>query len=271
MKFKHEVGDEVQAHRILKVKDAYKTAYSKQKGKDVRFYNPRVTVKCCNCGYEKTVNGSQVKYLSCGHGPCHQCFVDMAGQRFGKLLVKEYVYTGNNDRAWKWKCICDCGAEELASRGTLLAGKVCCLKCRYTDRPGIKTLPEHEAALNRLESQYKRSAGNRGYPWKLTSKQFRALVTQNCRYCGEPPGVRGGMSVKANGVDRVDNSKGYTIKNCVPCCKVCNRMKRKMACDSFIEHVRNIVNYYDAQSSTTMAQASTPKRVETERTPPVRN
>lgn len=30
---------------------------------------------------------------------------------------------------------------------------------------------------------------------------------------------------KYNGVDRVDNSIGYTDDNCVSCCKICNNSK----------------------------------------------
>ena len=30
---------------------------------------------------------------------------------------------------------------------------------------------------------------------------------------------------KYNGIDRINNSKGYTIDNCVPCCFMCNYSK----------------------------------------------
>jgi hypothetical protein len=37
-----------------------------------------------------------------------------------------------------------------------------------------------------------------------------------------------------NGVDRVNNDFGYSIDNCVSCCKVCNRMKGKKTVAEFV-------------------------------------
>ena len=45
-----------------------------------------------------------------------------------------------------------------------------------------------------------------------------------------------------NGVDRVDNERGYSLENCVPCCKFCNRMKRDLGKKEFLEHIKNIYN-----------------------------
>lgn len=49
-----------------------------------------------------------------------------------------------------------------------------------------------------------------------------------------------GSGLFAHGIDRVDNSVGYTIENCVPCCTSCNFMKGKMTKDDFIEKVSQI-------------------------------
>lgn len=38
----------------------------------------------------------------------------------------------------------------------------------------------------------------------------------------------------ANGVDRVDSSRGYDKENIVPCCKICNRSKSDMSESDFI-------------------------------------
>jgi hypothetical protein len=43
-----------------------------------------------------------------------------------------------------------------------------------------------------------------------------------------------------NGIDRVDNDKGYISDNCVPCCWKCNNMKNTMKQKDFINHIISI-------------------------------
>jgi hypothetical protein len=43
-----------------------------------------------------------------------------------------------------------------------------------------------------------------------------------------------------NGVDRVDSGRGYTVDNCVPCCKFCNLMKRNYTPEFFLAHTSKI-------------------------------
>ena len=42
--------------------------------------------------------------------------------------------------------------------------------------------------------------------------------------------------LKCNGVDRVDNTKGYSVDNSVPCCKFCNTAKHTMSEGDFFTH-----------------------------------
>jgi len=75
------------------------------------------------------------------------------------------------------------------------------------------------------------------------------MLGQDCRYCGSPPA----SLVKArgkhqedfwyNGVDRVDNSLGYTSGNCVACCATCNLMKRGMSVTDFVSHAKKITEH----------------------------
>lgn len=46
-----------------------------------------------------------------------------------------------------------------------------------------------------------------------------------------------------NGVDRIDNNKGYEFNNCVPCCGDCNIAKHKLSLNEFISHARKIANH----------------------------
>lgn len=44
----------------------------------------------------------------------------------------------------------------------------------------------------------------------------------------------------SNGIDRIDNNRGYVKENCVPCCKTCNYAKRKMDLLTFKEWARRL-------------------------------
>jgi hypothetical protein len=44
-----------------------------------------------------------------------------------------------------------------------------------------------------------------------------------------------------NGIDRVDNSKGYTPENTVPCCKICNKIKGTGDVQTFKQTLKNWV------------------------------
>ncbi len=63
------------------------------------------------------------------------------------------------------------------------------------------------------------------------------LALQPCYYCGFQ------SEYKLNGIDRIDNNKGYIQINCVSCCKMCNLMKHINHPLAFIDKVNAIVNY----------------------------
>jgi len=67
-------------------------------------------------------------------------------------------------------------------------------------------------------------------------KQFLNIIKNQCYICG--------LSNKNGvGVDRVDNSIGYELENCKPCCSYCNFMKKDLNLEEFIDHIRRIVAY----------------------------
>ena len=48
---------------------------------------------------------------------------------------------------------------------------------------------------------------------------------------------------KYNGIDRVDNEKGYEEGNVVPCCKICNVAKHDMEQKDFIFWARSVAEH----------------------------
>ena len=94
-----------------------------------------------------------------------------------------------------------------------------------------KTNPEF--ALKRC----KMGAKHRGLEWTLTDKDTVEMMTSPCVYCG--------VLLEINGIDRVDNTKGYVPDNCVPCCKTCNLMKMCLDPTTFVERCRHIAGVED--------------------------
>ena len=69
----------------------------------------------------------------------------------------------------------------------------------------------------------------------LTREDFEKLTSGNCAYCGD--------SRSPLGIDRIDNSKGYTLENSTSCCKICNYMKKNLSVENFISHITKIYSH----------------------------
>jgi len=48
------------------------------------------------------------------------------------------------------------------------------------------------------------------------------------------------QAIPINGIDRVDSSIGYEMKNCVTACADCNKLKSNRPLGEFLELVRRI-------------------------------
>jgi hypothetical protein len=100
--------------------------------------------------------------------------------------------------------------------------------------------PFGEASKNGLLRSYKKQANKRNIEWTLTDAIFFSLAESPCYYCGVNPyqqyvvSKRANGSYTYNGLDRVDDFKGYTKANCVPCCGICNYAKRSMLQEDFL-------------------------------------
>ena len=93
---------------------------------------------------------------------------------------------------------------------------------------------ENMKNTERYYKQYYMSAHKRSYAFELTLDEFSSLVVQPCYHCNY---FKEG---EANGIDRVDNSKGYSMSNCLPCCEMCNRMKHVYHLDFFLAKMKQI-------------------------------
>lgn len=173
---------------------------------------------------------------------------NLVGMRFGKLVVIAETASQEKHHV-RWVCQCDCGNTCIATRASLRSGKKQSCNClrseiaklRAVRSSVVNIMPGDGAAFNQIYSTYKWQAAKRGFTFELSKEEFRHITSQNCHYCNKPPlqefTTKGGSGIPFiyNGIDRVDNMLGYLLFNSVPCCGVCNDMKRARSKEQFIQ------------------------------------
>jgi len=104
-------------------------------------------------------------------------------------------------------------------------------------------------ASGSVMKQYKNNAKSRKIHFELTKEELKSLISQDCYYCGSQPSnivktfsgrTKDNRSVSYNGIDRLDNSKGYVLENCVPCCHFCNWAKKDKTVEQFRNWIKKI-------------------------------
>nr|QYA18426.1 restriction endonuclease HNH [Clandestinovirus] len=72
-------------------------------------------------------------------------------------------------------------------------------------------------------------------PILVDENTIKELYKSCCAYCGTDKSQR---SLGVMGIDRVDNDKFYDYGNIVPCCYYCNRLKRDLAVNEFVDRCK---------------------------------
>ena len=172
--------------------------------------------------------------------------IDMTGKRIGKLTVIKRgpdKITKSRNRT-TWICECDCGNTTTILAANLRAED-------HTKSCGcLRKFKKGEASFNRLYGAYKRNAKSRSYGFYLSKDQFKSITKQLCHYCGREPEniqkatARNNGDYIYNGIDRVDNSKGYSVFNCVACCSHCNYAKKDLSYDDFKKWIGEVYGFW---------------------------
>ena len=194
--------------------------------------------------------------------------INEAGKTFGQWKVIARA-ENKKDGAARWLCVCACGTERAVSANTLREGTTLSCGC------ALKTLRKESRSPNTIEKTifrgYRTGALSRGHVFELTLKEVEKLLYSDCTYCGDSPndikyfntknnGKDATHFIFTNGIDRVDNTKGYTLENCVTCCKMCNQLKSNHTLETFFEKISKIYNkrILDEKTSNYTESTSTP-------------
>lgn len=173
-------------------------------------------VACCRqCNFAKN-------YLSI------DIFLEQTRMIYNKLIVKKELMfeLGNNEMPTKYK--------------------------KFESKFARYILPYGVSTINQCFHSYKKGAKYRNLEFCLSKDEFFKITTCNCFYCGRPPfqvmkSRNDNGDFIHTGIDRIDNSRGYILSNCAPCCMVCNSFKSNLTTEQFLNLITNIYNQHIKQ------------------------
>jgi len=180
--------------------------------------------------------------------------LNLLGKRFGKLLVIDSAPHDCKIQRRKWKCLCDCGNEKIATVLDLRVGDTKSCGCWHRENSAqlIKKVHENNVKYHPKESSARTVWGT--IYKEVSFENFFYLSQLNCFYCDGPPrteknafwlGKREYSKLNGNfsynGLDRLDSSKGHTIDNVVTACLFCNIFKRERSLQEFYHHIVGVI------------------------------
>lgn len=126
----------------------------------------------------------------------------------------------------RWLCLCtSCSTDYIVLQASLRNGRS--QRCKGCSADAKTT---HSTLESKRLAGYKQGAKRRDYDFNLTNEQALAFMRGDCHYCG----------VGNIGIDRVDNTQGYSVDNCVSCCTICNRAKADLSLTQFKEWIQRV-------------------------------
>jgi hypothetical protein len=102
---------------------------------------------------------------------------------------------------------------------------------------------------------YIQAAKKRNLSWEMDYDMFLDITQQNCYYCDAKPEMRPSHHKRWNfkfpmsGIDRIDSSRGYEIKNVVSCCSYCNQAKWDHDIQDFLEWIKRVYSHQFKENS----------------------
>ena len=100
--------------------------------------------------------------------------------------------------------------------------------CGLSDAPFIYNSMENWSRDS--YNKYLKRATSENIEFSLTNEDFVKIVCKVCYLCG-----RKNSKNHKNGIDRMENEKGYTTENARPCCARCNYIKRTYDLETILE------------------------------------
>lgn len=143
-------------------------------------------------------------------------FIDLTGQRFGRLLVTKRNGTGNTGQA-VWLCSCDCGKEANVLMDNLRRGKQVSCGCYH-----LETITTHGATTGKVKTaEYKVWQEMRRRCYDENGAHYKDYggrgITVCDRWINSFENFLGDMGKRTSSkhsIDRIHNDGDYEPSNC---------------------------------------------------------
>lgn len=109
---------------------------------------------------------------------------------------------------------------------------------RFTNITKIHNRSELEKVLVKKFQRIKKCAIERNINFSLSRDEVINLTKNNCYLCDKPSTIEA-----PNGLDRLDNNKGYVLDNVLSCCKYCNFGKNILTGQEYIDHCKKVIDF----------------------------
>ena len=113
-------------------------------------------------------------------------FVDLTGQRFGKLLVlsraTDYQY-GDNKKRTRWICLCDCSNKKEILGSALIKKQTKSCGCLKNQMLSDRTWKGYEEISGVYWNRLKTDAAKRDMVWEIIPEYAWNLFVQQNRKC----------------------------------------------------------------------------------------
>jgi hypothetical protein len=195
--------------------------------------------------------------------------VDYTDRKIGHLTVNNRISDKIYEkgiRVAQWACTCICGKElvMLAARLRQPESNLSC-GCKNFTRmhKNTKHSPQLASFLS-LFNRMKQGAQRRHKEFNITFEKFKEVVTSPCIWCKKDPFDQYNSAISKNGwtltkhakfkiehgwvtyngLDRIDNNRGYTEDNIASCCKYCNFARNDRTPEEFHKWLVEIATIY---------------------------
>lgn len=185
---------------------------------------------CYRCGnvFIKFKNVRNLWSRACKH--CHE--LSSASKRSDRENNPEKFKKRNEiareKQYWKdtrTKKIQEVGIKEYRKRNAEIAKNY-----RENNKETVKEMTRKSHSTNTSKfSHCKRQSFIRGILFELSFDEYCNLLQSPCFYCKSTDNLN---------IDRIDSKSGYTLNNCVSCCKICNLMKNTFDVFTFLNQCK---------------------------------
>jgi phage FluMu protein Com len=174
--------------------------------------------------------------------------INYKGKIINSLEVKGAIGRDKGRKIiWLLECLfCN---QKIKSNSANIKYNIKCPSCKSIDYNNVKykeSVPLDYIGLSKVYSSYISSANNRNLVFDLSLDLVKQTILSDCYYCGNKPSnsikLSNDQFYLYNGIDRIDNTQGYTPENIRPCCVDCNYMKHINSEKDFLSRIIKIYN-----------------------------